>query len=1115
MMSGKYQVVLALACGLAIVCGCAADDPDSTRSASAVGAAGRVRYSYDALGRLVQAAAADGTGVQYSYDAVGNITAIRRLAADALNVVDFAPHAGAIGSTVTVYGSGFDPAVANNAVAFNGTVATVSAATETTLMAIVPDGATSGKIAVSNTRGGATSAADFVVSGVSSVPVIVGFTPPVAAVGTQVTVSGANFQSDARDDNIEIGGQPAQIVADASGPTQTQLKFVVPSVTASGPIALTTPFGRAVSATEFFAVPSSVNAGDVEFTGHLSVGGPALTVTTTTAGKKAVLTFDGATNQGLHLLSQSGSFGSPVTADVYASDGSKLETLTLTNSGIADFTKLLTRNGTYSIVLGPAASDHGTIQLSLAADSALAVDGTTAVTIPAGQNRRFILTTPASTPYGLAIAGLSFTPTGGSLQVALRRSDGAFVNNCVFTTAASCNFPASFFSYTGFYMVVFTTSGSNAASFNAVLSTEITGTIPLDSAATPITTVRPGQNARYSFSGVAGQLVTLILTGNALDDGNPSTNNSTAISVLKPSGLLASTAIATATSSLTLDLELPETGTYTLVIDPSGLDFGTINAQLRSYVAGALAVDGSTAVSLGAGQNARFTFTAQANTGYGLAVTGLTFTPAGGSMQAVLRKPDGGLITNCPFSASGSCTFAPGNFATTGTYLVDFDPGGLNAASFAAVLSTDTTGTLAPDSDPAQITIARPGQNARYSFSGTAGQSVTLIFTGNALDDGNSSTNNSTAISVFKPSGLLASTSIATVTSSLTLDLTLPETGTYTVALDPSGLDSGTINAQLKSYVTGALTINGSTPVSLSAGQNARLTFTAQANTGYGLAVTGLTFTPTGGSLQAMLRKTDGTLLIQCPFIASGSCSFPPNFFPTTGTYLVDFDPSGLNGASFTAVLSTDTTGTVALDSDPTTVTIARPGQNARYGFSGTAGQLVTLVLTGNMLDDGNPSTINSTGLAVFKPSRPNDGPFFSGSITTVTAGEPVDLVLPETGNYALSIDPLGLDLGTINVQIKSYITGTLAPDTSLSLDLSAGRNARFTFAAEAGKGYGLVVPSLAQTPSGGALLNAFVRKLDGTFLAQCMFTSTDSCDLDPQTSRPPATTSSTSIPPA
>ena len=67
---------------------------------AALSSAGRITYQYDALGRLIQASRADGTGVQYSYDPVGNITAIRRVAANTLTVTDFAPRSGAVDSVV-------------------------------------------------------------------------------------------------------------------------------------------------------------------------------------------------------------------------------------------------------------------------------------------------------------------------------------------------------------------------------------------------------------------------------------------------------------------------------------------------------------------------------------------------------------------------------------------------------------------------------------------------------------------------------------------------------------------------------------------------------------------------------------------------------------------------------------------------------------------------------------------------------------------------------------------------------------------------------------------------------------------------------------------------------
>jgi YD repeat-containing protein len=167
-MARMTQTILALACGLTMISACA--DDKEAKSTSEVGEGPRVRYDYDALGRLVQATAPSGNGAHYSYDAVGNITAIRRLAADAIDLIDFAPHAGAIGSTVTIFGSGFNTTATNNEVAFNGTAAAVAAATATTLVVTVPGEATSGRITVSNALGSATSANDYVVGGLRRHP---------------------------------------------------------------------------------------------------------------------------------------------------------------------------------------------------------------------------------------------------------------------------------------------------------------------------------------------------------------------------------------------------------------------------------------------------------------------------------------------------------------------------------------------------------------------------------------------------------------------------------------------------------------------------------------------------------------------------------------------------------------------------------------------------------------------------------------------------------------------------------------------------------------------------------------------------------------------------------
>lgn len=1028
MMTGKYRVVLALACGL-MVQGCSGDEQVGAKRAAELGTPGRVRYSYDALGRLIQAAAADGTGVQYSYDPVGNITAIRRLAADALSLVDFAPHTGSIGSPVTIYGSGFDPVVGNNAVTFNGTAATINGATATTLSVIVPIGATSGKIAVANAQGNAISAIDYVINGVSSVPAISSFSPHLGPIGTIVTLLGSNFQSNSRDDRVLIGGQLSEVVGDATSPTSALLNVGVPNSAASGPIEVTTPFGVAVTSDEFFTLPVTVSPASVEFTGRLVVGGPALTITTTAGGNQAALVFDGHVGQQLHLVSTNGTFATGLTATVYAPSGVRVEALPLGNNLAQDFAQPLAFNGTH-IIISPSASDQGSVRLSLVADpppASIPLDGSTTVTLNPGQNARLSFTAQANTEYGLALTGVTLVPTTGAVTVTLRKVDGSSLTSCAFNTGDSCDFDPSLFAVTGTYLLDFDPGGLTAASFNAMVTTDVTGTVAIDAAPVAVTVTEPGQNARYTFSGTAGQLVTLVVTGGTYDDGNSATISNTQVIMTAQDGtFVGGNTFNLAIPGVTLDQTLPSTGTYTVLFKVAGLNTGTSNLQVKSYATGTLTMNSSTPVNLSAGQNARFNFTAQAGAEYGLAIAALTFTPNTGpptpSLTVTLRKSDGTSLGSCAFVSNTSCDLDRSLFATTGTYLLEFNPVGFSATSFNVDVTADVTGTVSIDADPIAVPVSQPGQNATYTFSGTAGQLVSVVVTGATFDDGDPSTPTSTVVLLGAPNGTtLTGNSLNAVVTGLTLDQLLPATGTYTIMFQLGGLDTGTANLQVRSYATGALAVDGSTPMNLSAGQNGRFSFTAQAGTGYGLAITGLAFTPSTGTpalgMAVTLRKADGTSLTTCQFGASGSCDLDPVNFATTGTYLMDFDPARVNAASFTAILSTNVSGVIAIDDPSTTVAIVRPGQNARYTFSGTAGQAVAVVVNGYALDDNDPSTPPSTAaVAVITPDGVTQ--LAAGGVNAGSQPLTLNVTLPATGNYTVAIWPTGLDTGTVNLGV-------------------------------------------------------------------------------------------------
>jgi hypothetical protein len=73
--------------------------------------------------------------------------------AGAPSISSLSPSTGAIGAAVAILGTGFDPSAAGNLVSFNGTRASVRAATSTRIDTTVPSGATSGQVVVETSVG--------------------------------------------------------------------------------------------------------------------------------------------------------------------------------------------------------------------------------------------------------------------------------------------------------------------------------------------------------------------------------------------------------------------------------------------------------------------------------------------------------------------------------------------------------------------------------------------------------------------------------------------------------------------------------------------------------------------------------------------------------------------------------------------------------------------------------------------------------------------------------------------------------------------------------------------------------------------------------------------------
>lgn len=144
---------------------------------------------------------------------------------------------GKVGKTIEILGQGF---TGTTKVLFHGVPATFAVVSETYLTAVVPAGATTGSVTVKTPDGTLTSNKIFRVT-----PFIQSFSPPSGPVGTPVMITGTSFTGAKK---VTFGGVKATSFTVDS---DTQVTATVPTGAVTGKIAITTPGGTAVSATDF------------------------------------------------------------------------------------------------------------------------------------------------------------------------------------------------------------------------------------------------------------------------------------------------------------------------------------------------------------------------------------------------------------------------------------------------------------------------------------------------------------------------------------------------------------------------------------------------------------------------------------------------------------------------------------------------------------------------------------------------------------------------------------------------------------------------------------------------------------------------------------------------
>ncbi|MGH2670177.1 MAG: hypothetical protein ACRDH5_13865, partial [bacterium] len=313
--------------------------------------------------------------------------------------------------------------------------------------------------------------------------------------------------------------------------------------------------------------------------------------------------------------------------------------------------------------------------------------------------------------------------------------------------------------------------------------------------------------------------------------------------------------------------------------------------------------------------------------------------------EILLYKPDGTLFASSTI-AIGTFLIEPPLLPAAGTYTVNVDLWLSSTGTETLTLydvPPDVTGTI-PFATAQTAALNTPGQNARYTFSGTTGQRVSLKVDAYAPTG---------TVSLKHPDGSTLGSGNSGVFAGFIDTVTLLATGTHTVLADPSHANTGSMTVTLYDVpadVTGTLTpasgAGSSVTVPLNTpGQNALYTFTG--TTGQRVSLKVGANAPTG--TVSLVNPSGGAL----GSANSGvSASFmEPKTLTAAGTHTIKVDPGVYNTGSTTVTaydVPADSAGTIAVGGASVGVSLGTAGQNGTLTFSGTSGQQVTVRLTSN-----------------------------------------------------------------------------------------------------------------------------------------------------------------------
>jgi len=595
----------------------------------------------------------------------------------------------------------------------------------------------------------------------------------------------------------------------------------------------------------------------------LPVDGSPVAVSTTTPGQSIRLNFNATAGQKLGLgigsLVLNPAVNDSLGIGLIYPDGTIFRAITGTANvgtcllqntvvgGCGVNLSALTQTGTYTLILTPSGGQEGayatgtygvgsvggtfSANVSLTSDQSAALTTGTPLTVnltQPGQNASFTFAATAGQPQVVEISNTGFVPNASNMIVALIDPNGTAVGG-----AKNANGGIAFYlvpAVTGTYTVLvnadpngYVQATGAPASPQVFLDPGVTATI--DGPPVNVASATLGQTARLNFSATAGQNIGIGLTGLSITPANNS-NDHVLLELFNPDGTFNSS-LGGSGASCTTDItasggcgwslsNLPQTGTYTVLLTPDGASgsYGptapsanyasgfAASVQLSTQLTGTITAGSTTQINLSAGQSESLSVALTAGQPAVIEMTTIATTPANQPFGATLLDPSGDEVSSV--TSPGGMVFYV-DPPTSGTYSLNVNTQETtyalaSGATGSAQIALDAGTALSINGAGVNVNTTATGQATRLNFAGTSGQNITLNIANLALAPAG---NAWATFTLYNPDGTVNTTSTGgyyaeqcqTAQCSFALN-NLPQTGPYTLIAVPGTSASGATTAQ-------------------------------------------------------------------------------------------------------------------------------------------------------------------------------------------------------------------------------------------------------------------------------------------------------------------------------